>query len=746
MNFNRGKYLLPILLIVLFFSGAINLVKAGSKDFTISGYILNSGNQPISFANILHKESGKGAVADEYGKFELATGLAEVTCTLQISAIGYCPIEVSVDLTSDHTIHQNFHLKVNRYHIEQVVISGQSKPVPVDSSIYKIKLIDNEKIQQSGSVNLSELLTTEANIRMTTDLILGTQIEMMGLEGQNVKVMIDGVPIIGRLSGNIDLSQINLDNIEQVEIIEGPMSVVYGNNALAGSINLITKQNKYHKLETQTKVYAESVGRYSFNVSGSQRIDKNMFSVDGGYEYFGGVDFDKSNRSMNWKPKKLYKINANYKWDGKNWQPFIKGGIFKDRLWNKSDLSEGHLAKDTYYFTERYDISAGITGSWNKNNSLNIVASYNIYYRDNQDFSKDLSTLKTTMSQRERTQEMYQKMTRGIWGYQFSDLKLKLQCGYDINVEAMDGARIESGHEDISDYAAFLNLNYKVSNAFEIQPGIRVAYNSDYNAPLVYSINTKWSAKKKFSWRASGAKGFRAPDVKELYYNFKDSNHDIEGNPDLKAESSINFNSTLDYKIYGYNAMLNISCSQYYNSVDNLITLQSISNTTSYSYFNVDDSKSTGGDFNVDYSFKNKIKINMGYGLTGRCNTYGDASVDGKFKWTHEFFCGVKLVEPFTSLVFKADYKYNGELPYYYSDDNEVIQEGLQEAYQTLNASLKRNCLKGRLNIVAGAKNLFDVTSVMTSGSSSTAHSSGSDVPISYGRSYFISATFKFNK
>ena len=61
---------------------------------------------------------------------------------------------------------------------------------------------------------------------------------------ENVKIMVDGIPIIGRLDGNIDLGQINLDNIERVEIIEGPMSVSYGSDALGGVINLITKKSQ----------------------------------------------------------------------------------------------------------------------------------------------------------------------------------------------------------------------------------------------------------------------------------------------------------------------------------------------------------------------------------------------------------------------------------------------------------------------------------------------------------------------
>ena len=62
--------------------------------------------------------------------------------------------------------------------------------------------------------------------------------------------MIDDVAVIGRLNGNIDLSQINLNNVERIEIVEGPLSVEYGTDALAGTINLITKstENNFIKI------------------------------------------------------------------------------------------------------------------------------------------------------------------------------------------------------------------------------------------------------------------------------------------------------------------------------------------------------------------------------------------------------------------------------------------------------------------------------------------------------------------
>jgi len=80
------------------------------------------------------------------------------------------------------------------------------------------------------------MLSTELNIRTTHDGALGSSLTMQGLGGEHIKILVDGVPVIGRENGNIDLDQINLQNVDHIEVINGPMSVVYGSNALAGVI------------------------------------------------------------------------------------------------------------------------------------------------------------------------------------------------------------------------------------------------------------------------------------------------------------------------------------------------------------------------------------------------------------------------------------------------------------------------------------------------------------------------------
>ena len=133
-----------------------------------------------------------------------------------------------------------FYLEKNNFIVDEVFVTGQIKPTILSDVIQKSIIISKKDIEMQAANNLKDLLEKQLNMSVTVDNILGSSVSIQGISGQNVKILIDGVPVIGRLNGNIDLTQINLNNIERVEIIEGPLSVDYGTDALAGTINLIT--------------------------------------------------------------------------------------------------------------------------------------------------------------------------------------------------------------------------------------------------------------------------------------------------------------------------------------------------------------------------------------------------------------------------------------------------------------------------------------------------------------------------
>ena len=131
--------------------------------------------------------------------------------------------------------------------INDLVITGQIVPVMAKQSIYKVNAISTTEINQRAAVSLNDVLNYEMNNFISNDNLLGSSVNIGGIGGQNVKVLVNGIPVTGRENGNLDMGQLNMNNIKRIEMIQGPMSVMYGSNALGGVINLITATPKKKK-------------------------------------------------------------------------------------------------------------------------------------------------------------------------------------------------------------------------------------------------------------------------------------------------------------------------------------------------------------------------------------------------------------------------------------------------------------------------------------------------------------------
>ena len=139
-------------------------------------------------------------------------GKAEVTINkrsqIAVSSVGYTALIDTINPGTPLT----FYLVQSSLGLNEVVVTGQFTPQRVDKSIYNVKVISALQIEEKAAQNLQELLSTELNIRSTQDNILGSGLSIQGLSGENVKLLIDGVPVIGRKKGINYSDQITLSN------------------------------------------------------------------------------------------------------------------------------------------------------------------------------------------------------------------------------------------------------------------------------------------------------------------------------------------------------------------------------------------------------------------------------------------------------------------------------------------------------------------------------------------------------
>lgn len=650
----------------------------------------------------------------------------------------------------------------------EVVLTGQYKPQSARNSVYQVRSISKERIQQQGAAKLQDVLNNELNIRYSQDLATGgSGITMMGLKGQNVKILIDGLPMTGRqgVSNEIDINQIDINSIERIEIVEGPMSVVYGADALAGVINIITKKGGAAKLSVTAKLHEETVGdeygieRGIHNQYAGLTWRRKNWEIGGaiGRNYFGGWKDTAVERELIWHKKdqvigngfvgyRKGKFNIRYRFDGLD-EIITNPGNFNV---NADPNSGNYYAYDQEYLSQR--LMQQLQASYFANSNLNfqLQTSYTDYSRQifSTTVNKENGDVRLDPGPGRQAVVDFNGFTfRGTVFYKLSPV-VSFQPGVDINLDRGKGERLKDGSNAVDDYAFFITSEITPTSKINIRPGLRFIKNSVYDAPpVIPSINTKFVLSKNIDLRLSYARGFRSPSLRELYFNFFDANHQVIGNPDLKAETSHSFNGSLSIKkITPKEVVYTTVMGGFYNNVKNLIDYAFTTGSDTAKVMNISNSKTAGLNINTLAKYK-YWNISVGASYTGFYNDFSEADKSlPEMQWSAEINSNLGYSFSKAGLSVNLFYKFTGKRPYYVTDLNsqELVQTNLKGYHM---ADLTANKQLGKfISLNAGVRNLFDVDRITSSHSSTGVHSDNGTRNIANGRSYFAGIAFNWEK
>ncbi len=746
--------------------------------FTLFGSSFIHGQSTLNQLQILDAHTGQSIagvhlklLVDEDTLFDVSDQLGKVYWPQGIVVTQLWAYHVSFeDYRTNNVKNGSIHLMIpKRESLEEVVVSGQQNHVLSTKSIRQVRVIDQKRIQQQAAVNLADLLRQDLNFQITEDAVLGTQISLQGMSGSKIKVLIDGVPVIGRLDGNIDLSQINLNDIERVEIIEGPMAVQYGTDAVAGTINLITKKAQHSKFQAEVNSYLEAIGRQNFDGSAQWAASPNsQLSFSFGRNNFQGYDPNPDARNLQWNPKEQWFGSAQFKQRYRKNVFRLRSDFFDETIINLGavgsmdslivpiDTGAWQIprALDDQYRTRRWNNSVFWHGNTSKFDWRGFV-SYNFFQRNKNTEIRNLSTGESSLfpgtdAQSEDVFHLFASRV-SIGGSAFSE-KAKWQVGYDVNWETNAGRRIAEGEQEMVDLALFGSMEYSILPGFELKPGLRYAYNSRFEAPLISSLALRWELNEKWIARGSYGRGFRAPSLKEMYFMFVDENHNILGNRDLKAETSNNFQAGIHYLKQGDFSWA-VDAMFFFNDLRNEIQLVSVVEPNGdspqglFRNENIARSQNAGVNLSSRFDYK-KWNAELGFAYLGMKNQWAFSSPSNfDFNFYPQF--RFKLAYDYTSLGIEpvVFMNYTGRRQDLSLNAAGDLQTTEFMDFAFLDFNLRKSLFKKAMRISIGIQNILDVTSLQASSQiTGGAHSAGSSsIPLSYGRTYFIKWQWSFD-
>jgi len=396
---------------------------------------------------------------------------------------------------------------------DSVVVTATRSERKLSNVTVPMTIINSRSIQQIGALRLTDILREQPGLTMTSGF--GAGVQLQGLNPDYTIILINGEPLVGRTAGVLDLNRIALGNIKKIEIVKGPSSSLYGSEAMAGVINIIT--------DATTKIPLQSSLRYgtyhTVDVGLNNSLAAESIFYQGYYNYYStdGYSIRPSTASRVTTPIQRLASNQQFKYNVSNNTNVLVGLRFThEQIKNEISVSNG--------------------GTIIQSNGEEKNTDYNLSSSVNHRFSNSLKTsFRSYITQYNAVQNLLT-----ISGLPYTDLldhlfnRLENQTDWVVNKKlttivgggaVMEG--VKSSRYD-SEKIRKTNTNQYVFNQWEWTPnsqliligGIRFDHNQTYASAWSPKASMLYKLNKQNSIRLSIGQGFKAPDFRQLYLDF----------------------------------------------------------------------------------------------------------------------------------------------------------------------------------------------------------------------------------
>lgn len=240
----RKIFFVVALLCAAAFPAFAEISEPDGTDANLVGHILDKNTgEHLPFISVVLQGTMLGTTSDASGHFYLKN-LPEGEFILEISAIGYKTIARPITLKKGRTLELNFHLEEEAIALGGVVVTASRSETLRQLAPTLVNVVDAKVFTQTNSVNLAQGIAFQPGIRVETNCqnCGFQQIRINGLDGPYTQILIDSRPVFSALAGVYGIEQIPASMVERVEVMRGGGSALFGSSAIAGTINIITKE------------------------------------------------------------------------------------------------------------------------------------------------------------------------------------------------------------------------------------------------------------------------------------------------------------------------------------------------------------------------------------------------------------------------------------------------------------------------------------------------------------------------
>ena len=499
--------------------------------------------------------------------------------------------------------------------LDDVIVSATRSEINTAEAPGSVTVVSRKEIEKKGGQNIVDLIrgTTGVNLRG-----IGTggrkAISLRGMESKHTLVLIDGKRIPSSndsLGPNTDYQYdwVASDNIERIEIVRGPMSVLYGADALGGVINIITRKTdkKTHASLKLKGINASGDAggnghSAEFNLSGS--LASNIQArINTQESRRGSLESKLKTGQSALEGKKKQQVSL-----GLDWQPADNHNIKfdvtqgqEDRWYDTASVSRRTGVTTLYqsqYDIDREQVSLGWKGSIGK-----FDTALRAYQTKIDVSNKATNGIKATSPQNLKDTILDGNIRFPVGQKQF------ITTGFEHRTEKLEHINLKNGKDEVSLKSFYLQDEIDLNDDLLLTLGARLDDHEVFGDELSPRASIVWNATEKLTLKGSYGHGFKAPTIKQSSsdYIFSLGVIKVTGNPDLKPETSNALELGSNYST----GRFSIDTAIFDNKVKNLIELTGP--ITDRTYNNISEARLKGAEISTKYDLRKGLALNTSY-------------------------------------------------------------------------------------------------------------------------------------
>ncbi len=528
--------------------------------------------------------------------------------------------------------------------LEEVVLTATRTERQLSSLPLPVTLVSKNKINQSGTIRLDEILNEQTGIITVADESGFEGVQIQGIASDYILILIDGVPLVGRSAGNFDLSRLTVGNIKQIEVVKGPSSSLYGTEALGGVINIITEKPKTEDLSGNVSYRIGTFGQQDINLDVKQQLGKFRYGLFANRFSSEGYDLNPNVEGQTVNPFKNYTINGRFYYDFNDNLSLFTSTRYYDQVQDASlFLDEIQFEGDSK--EQEWNTHARLDHKWNGK----LTTYYELYYTSYSAIERLADPIsEDVFSDSDFQQTLFRPEIRGsyVFGPRSTYGKSNggtLTAGVGFQFDELDRTFFSEAVSFDSQYV-YAQYDFDPAERLNVIAGARFDNHSEYNNQFSPKLAMRYRLSNAIALKGSVGYGFKAPDFRQLYFDFTNSvaGYTVLGynvalnklqqleeqgqisdivvsendlNNPLEAESSIGYNLGFTYREGKWNNELNFFRNDFKNLIDTRVIARKLNGQNVFSYVNFDEIFTTGFEINTAYKINDALNVSAGYQL-----------------------------------------------------------------------------------------------------------------------------------